>query len=507
MSEQTEYQAESYLPEPAERPCVLVVFGGAGALAQRKLAPALYNLAQDRLLPRAFALLGVARTARTDREYRGILRAAIHEHSRRPPRTDLLERLLGAVHYQALRPGQRADWTELVHRLEEIDARHGTAGCRLLYLATPPQAYAGILAGLHGCGLADKDAGQSATRIVIEKPFGTDRPSAAELNRRLAGWFDEEAIYRIDHFLGKETVQNLLVFRFSNAIFEPLLSNRHVHDVQITVAEDAGVGERGNYYDTTGALRDMVQNHLLQLLCLVAMDPPQGMDLPCVRAQKVKVLRAIASLTAEEAARQVVRGQYKAGEAMNGYRDEPGVAADSQTETFVALRLEVRNARWAGVPFYLRTGKRLARRVSQIVVTFKREKPLLFSPEHCDWRSPNRLIFRLQPAGGISIAFDAKAPGPRLLLRPVRMDFDYERSFDVPGPEAYERLLLDALKGQMCLFAGAHEVDESWRIVDSIRAAWEQPGTCPLREYPCGSWGPYQAAAIFTDQETSWQTT
>ena len=484
---------------------MLVLFGGAGALAQRKLAPALYNLAQDRLLPREFAVLGSARTPRSDDAYRDILRQAVEQHSRRPPKPEVLESLLRQTYYQPLRPDRQADWEELGRRLREIDDRHGTTGGRLLYLCTPPEAYASLISAIGRHGTAAKD-GRPGCRIVIEKPFGSDLDSAARLSGLLGQWFDESAIYRIDHFLGKETVQNLLVFRFSNAIFEPLLNRGWVHDVQITVAEDDGVGERGGYYETAGALRDMVQNHLLQLLCLIAMEPPLRMDGEAIRDEKVKVLRAIGALTPGEVARQTVRGQYAAAGGKPAYRAEPGVAADSQVETYAALRLEVRNPRWAGVPFYLRTGKRLGRRVGEIVVTFKREAVPLFSRPECDWRLPNRLIFRLQPEEGICIAFDAKAPGPRLLLRPVRMAFNYRSSFEMPSPEAYERLLLDALKGESSLFARGDEVEASWQIVDSIRAAWAHAGLPPLLEYPCGNWGPDQAGNVFTDPETSWQT-
>jgi glucose-6-phosphate 1-dehydrogenase len=341
---------------------------------------------------------------------------------------------------------------------------------------------------------------------VVEKPFGTDLRSAEELSDVLGRWFDEPAMYRIDHFLGKETVQNLVVFRFANAIFEPLLCRQCVHDVQITVAEDAGVGERAAYYDRAGALRDMVQNHLLQLLCLVAMDPPLRLTSEAIRDEKVKVLRAIGALTPQEVATRTVRGQYAASGELAAYVDEPGVAPDSQTETYAAVRLEVRNTRWVGVPFYLRTGKRMARRAGEVVVTFRREPIPLFGPESCDWRLPNRLIFRLQPAQGISIVFDAKRPGTGMLLRPVRMEFDYDTSFEMASPEAYERLLLDALRGEGSPFPRADEVTESWKIADSIRAAWDRGEGSGLLRYPCGSWGPDQAAGIFADEETSWQT-
>ncbi len=505
MSTSSDAIAELYLPQPAVHPCALVLFGGAGALAKRKLAPALYNLAADRLLPERFALIGAARTQRSDEQYRQLLRQAVREHSRRPPKADVLDALLSRSFYQPVRPDEADDWRKLAQRLAAIDAETDTDGGRLLYLSTPPASYIQIVESLAAVGIAGPDV-RPPPRIVVEKPFGTDLRSAEQLSEVLGRWFDEPAIYRIDHFLGKETVQNMLVFRFANAIFEPLLCRRYVHDVQITVAEDAGVGERAGYYDHTGALRDMLQNHLLQLLCLVAMDPPLRLTSESIRDEKVKVLKAIGVLTPREVAARTVRGQYAASEQWDGYHDEPGVQGDSSTETYAAVRLEVRNARWVGVPFYLRTGKRLARRVGEVVVTFRREAPPLFGPDSCDWRMPNRLIFRLQPAQGISIGFDAKRPGTDMLLRPVRMDFDYGTSFEMASPEAYERLLLDALRGEGSLFPRGDEVTESWKIVDSIRATWDHVDGCPLLSYPCGSWGPDQTGGIFADTETSWQT-
>ena len=505
MPENGHLDAESFLPVPARRPAVLVLFGGAGSLAQEKLLPALYNLAADGLLPERFAVLAVARTGRNDEAYRALAGQAVRAHSRRPVRTDVLDHLLGCTHYQPVRPDRQGDWAALASRLEGIDAACGTGGGRLFYLATPPEAYGAIIEALSATGLARCDADPPGA-LAVEKPFGGDRAAAEDLNRRLGRCFDESRIHRIDHYLGKETVQNLLVFRFANAVFEPLLNARYVHDVQITVAEDAGVGGRGAYYDGVGALRDMVQSHLLQLLCLVAMEPPSSLSGEAVRDEKVKVLQAIAPLAEDEVAERTVRGQYVAADGAPGYRQEDGVASDSATETYAAVRLSIDNDRWAGVPFYVRTGKRLARRAGEIVVTFVREAGRLFTPEQCPWRGPNRLTFRLQPAEGIAVGFDAKAPGPRMLLRPVRMDFQYASTFEMPSPEAYERLLLDALAGEGALFARADEVAASWGIVDAVRQGWLQRGAPLLRTYRAGTWGPDPSPTLFADPETSWQT-
>ncbi len=505
MSNQDPLQVESLVPRRIDEPRLLVIFGGAGDLAQKKLLPALYNLAQDGLLPKKFAVLGTGRTHRADDDYRSLVRDSVQKHSRRKPQANVLNQFEQCCFYQGADVADAASMAGFAQRIAKIESQCGTGGARLFYVSTPPEAYAEIITAVGDSGLSGgKD---SPTGIIIEKPFGSDLNTSTALNELLNRYFTEPRIYRIDHYLGKETVQNLLVFRFINAIFEPLLNRHYVHDVQITVAETEGIAGRGAYYDQAGALRDMVQNHLFQLLCLIAMDAPVRFDADDIRDEKLAVLKTVGTLTPEQVQVQSVRGQYAAAGDMAGYRQEKAVKADSQTESYVALRLDVANQRWAGVPFYLRTGKRLARKVSEIVVTFRREPVPLLGGLDCNWRDPNKLIFRIQPSEGISIAFDAKLPGQRMLIRPVQMDMDYNRAFDTQSPEAYEMLIFNALAGENSHFPRADAVEQSWKIIDSIRQTWDhQSKLSPLLTYPAGSWGPDAARNLFTDPETRWQT-
>ena len=492
---------ENPLVEGLEHPPVhattLVVFGASGDLSRRKLLPALYNLAHDGALPERFELVGVARGDHLDGDFRDVARASIERFSRRRPERHVLDGLLAEMRYV---PGVFDDddvYGELDRVLREFDDRAGYALNRVFYLATAPQFFPLICeklgaAGLHRCERAD-------TRIVIEKPFGHDLSSARALNACVLSVFEESQVYRIDHYLGKETVQNLMALRFANALFEPVWNRNFVDHVQITAAEDIGIEGRAGYYESAGALRDLVQNHMLQLLSLLTMEPPTALEAKRVRDEKVKVLDAIVPPSAQEVAATAVRAQYGPGVVggvpVAGYRQEEGVAPDSRTETYAALRLHVSNWRWAGVPFYLRTGKRLARRLTEIAVTLKPVPHLAFRGSGSVGVQSNQIILTVQPDEGVSVSLGAKIPGPQMRIRPVNMEFRYGTSFVSESPEAYERLILDAMRGEATLFTRNDEVEAQWRICDPIVHAWEAtPG--PLPQYPAGSGGPAAADTI-----------
>jgi glucose-6-phosphate 1-dehydrogenase len=482
------------LPVP---PTALVIFGATGDLARRKLLPAVYNLAHDGALPDRFRLVGLARADLSDAGFRELAATAIRTHSRRTPDEEVLARLLESATFVSGTFDDPAAYDRLGHTLQRLDEDTGRRLCRLFYLSIAPQFFGVSVRrlGEHGLGTVQG----ADVRIVIEKPFGTTLAEARELNRQLLSVFAEDQVFRIDHYLGKETVQNLMALRFANYMFEPVWNRNFIEHVQITAAEEIGIEGRAGYYDQAGALRDLIQNHLLQLLCLVAMEPPISFSADEVRNEKVKVLRAITPAVPAEVDRIAVRAQYAAGvvggEPVPAYLDEQGVPADSTTETFAAVRLEVENWRWAGVPFYVRSGKRLARRVTEIAVMLKPVPHLGFGQDGSIGARPNQLVLTLQPDEGVALSLNSKIPGPRMLLRPVKMEFLYGAAFLSQSPEAYERLLLDAMRGDATLFTRGDEVEAQWRVVDPIVQAWEAaPGLLP--QYQAGSQGPAAADRI-----------
>ncbi len=484
------------------QPATLVLFGGNGDLARKKLLPALYNLAVQRLLPSAFAVVSAARTPMSDAEFRSQAHDAVAEHSRtRPINEDVWASFAQNLRFVAT--PDDAGYERLARELARVDSEVGTNGNRLFYLATPPPAYAPIVRAIGTHGLR----GPGFSRVVVEKPFGRDLLSAAKLSEVVHEVFREDEVFRIDHYLGKETVQNILVLRFANGIFEPIWNRQYVDHVQITVAESIGIEERAEYYDSAGAMRDIVQNHLLQLLALVGMEPPAAFDDRAVRDEKVKVLRALRPLAPGEAATRTVRGQYAPGyiegAAAAGYREEPGVAARSSTETFVALKCFIDNWRWEGTPFYLRTGKRLPKRATEIAVRFRVAPHRIFTQE-AQGVEANELVLRIQPDEGISLTFGAKVPVQGFRIRSVNMDFVYGASFMVEAPDAYETLVVDAMRGDATLFTRRDEVEQQWAFVDPILESWsmDRPALCV---YPAGSWGPAEADELMARDGRRWR--
>jgi glucose-6-phosphate 1-dehydrogenase len=480
-------------------PCTVVIFGATGDLTHRKLVPALYNLQRERLLPPGFSVIGAARRDWSDDYFRQSLLDEAREHSRSGIQDDVWNSFADGIWYVRVPFDDAEAYKTLAAKLQELDEQRGTSGNRLFYLATPPESYVTIVEQLGAAGLA-RPADGGWVRIIVEKPFGRDLESARALDAEVHRAFDESQVYRIDHYLGKETVQNILVFRFANGIFEPLWNRAYIDHVQITVAESVGIEGRGNYYEQAGAVRDMVQNHMMQLLTLTAMEPPVSYQADAVRDEKVKVLRAIRPVATEDVARATVRGQYGpgtlAGQAVPGYRQEEGVSPQSRTETYVALRFFIENWRWAGVPFFLRTGKRLPKRVSEIAIRFRHVPHMLFDGASLSDIEPNVLAMKIQPDEGISLRFDSKVPGQSNQIRPVTMDFRYNSSFGVESPEAYERLLLDALLGDSTLFTRSDEVQASWSLITPILRAWDGAPAPEFPNYEAGSWGPRAADAL-----------
>ena len=480
-------------------PCVLVVFGASGDLTRRKIFPALYALALRRLLPEQFAVLGAARSEWTDEEFRQQMEAAVREFGRDEFREDVWARLAEATSYKSLDFADESAEDELVAYLEQVDDERGTQGNRVYYLAVPPVAMPTLVEEL-----GSRRATEGWTRLIVEKPFGHDRASAHELNELIWKYFTEEEVFRIDHYLGKETVQNMAALRFANGIFEPIWNRQFIDHVQITVGESIGIEGRANYYEKAGAIRDIFQNHMLQLVALTAMEPPSDFTADSVRNEKVKVLKSIHT----PGPKHVVRGQYGRGYIegieVPGYREEPRVDPASMIETYIAAKLFVDNWRWADTPFYVRTGKRLPRRETTIAIQFKRAPHPPFAEAAAEELRPNVLIVHVQPDEGVSLAIGAKVPGLGMKLRTVHMDFVYGGAFHVEMPEAYERLLLDAMRGDMTLFTRSDEVDEQWAIVDSIVAFWQRDRPA-FPNYAAGTWGPPTADALLHRDGRSWR--
>jgi len=475
----------------------LVIFGATGDLARRKLLPALYNLAHEGALPERFGLVGNARSEMSDEDFRELAIGSIREFSRRAPDEKVLAKLIEGVRYVGGSFDEGAVYERLANVLTELDAAAGQPMNRCFYLSTAPMFFPVIVDLLGQHDLARRD--QAEVRIVIEKPFGRSLEEARDLNAHVLSVFHEQQVFRIDHYLGKETVQNMLALRFANNMFEPLWNRNFIDRVEITASEDIGIGSRAGYYDSAGALRDLVQNHMLQLLSLLCMEPPVAFEADPVRDEKVKVLRAIRAPTIVEVPDMAVRAQYAAGidagEQASGYLDESGVPDQSTTETYAALRFEVSNWRWAGVPMYLRTGKRLARKVTEIAVTLKPVPHSAFQSEQSTGVTPNVLVLTVQPNEGVSLSIGAKIPGTRMAIRTVNMEFSYGTAFLSESPEAYERLITDAMRGDATLFTRNDEVEAQWRLCDPIVKAWEQmPG--PLAQYPAGSQGPEEAEKL-----------
>jgi glucose-6-phosphate 1-dehydrogenase len=489
------------------QPCSIVIFGATGDLTHRKLMPALYNLAADGELPPAVAVVGVARRDKTDEGFRKEVEESVRKFSRQAVRDELWKTFGQSISYHRTEFHDLKGYEALAERLAKIDKERGTRGNRLFYLAVAPDQFDEILTNLKTVGLNSASEGSWA-RVIVEKPFGTDLASARELNRVVSNSFSEEQTYRIDHFLGKETAQNILVLRFANAIFEPLWNTRYIDHIQITTAETLGVEGRAGYYDKSGALRDMVQNHLLQLLCLIAMEAPTDLGADSIRDEKVKTVRSLRRMVGDAVTENVVRGQYSAG-AINGkpvvgYRQEQGVDPKSVTETYVALRLRIDDWRWADTPVYLRVGKRLPKSGTEISIHFKKAPPVLFNKEAVTL-DQNVLVVRIQPDEGISLRMQAKIPGTSLRIEPVKMDFHYGTSFGKPSPEAYERLLLDAMSGDATLFARRDEVEHAWAFIDPIEEKWRKQGEEGLYFYEAGSWGPDQADELLSRDGRAWR--
>ena len=502
--------ADTLRTERIPDPCIMVIFGASGDLTRRKLIPAIFDLERQGMLPAGFTIVGVGRTKMDHDAFRDYLLSAMKEFGQlQDSEKSMWTDFARCLHYLAVDSNIEAEFHSLREALQAIGADRGAGSSMLYYLATPPSMYAPIVRHLGAARMNHPQTETSWTRVVIEKPFGTDLDSARQLNAEVLRVFAEDQVYRIDHYLGKETVQNLLVFRFANGIFEPIWNRNYIDHIQITAAETVGVENRGAYYEEAGTLRDMVQNHMLQLLAHTAMEPPVLFDAQQVRDEKHKVLQAIRPITAETVHRETVRGQYTAGttggKSVPGYRQEPGVSPNSVTETYVALKFSVENWRWAGVPFYVRSGKRLPKRVTEIALQFKQTPHRLFTALGADGYGANGIVIRIQPDEGISLKFSSKIPGSAMRLRPVTMDFRYGQAFGGRLADAYTRLLLDCMLGDATLYARGDSVEAAWSLITPIHHAWESNPESVISPYPAGSWGPKEADALLAADGRRWR--
>jgi len=490
-------------------PTVIVIFGASGDLTARKLIPAVYNLSYDNLLPADFFVVGYGRKPIPDQEFRQLASEAIKEFSRRELKTEVWDRIAQQTTYVAGGYEDKAAFARLAEHIADIEKKLGRDVQALFYISTPPSVFEPILLNLGSSGLAAKHLDeQTQSKVIIEKPFGRDLDSARKLNATLRSHFQEQQVFRIDHYLGKETVQDLLVQRFANAIFEPLWNRNFIDSVQITVAEEVGVGTRGGYYEQSGCLRDMIQNHTMQLLALTAMEPPVSLAAESVRDEKVKVLKAIQPLVVGTGG-DVARAQYLAGmvtgKPVPGYLEEQGIAPQSTTETYAAIRLSINNWRWQGVPFYLRSGKRLPRRVSEIAIQFKRPPGTLFADDGRFDIAFNTLSFQIQPDEGLGLILNGKIPGLETRTQPVKMTFRYATTFGSNTPEAYERLVLDAMIGDSTLFIRGDEAETSWGLYTPVLEDWQNRGRVGMDSYVAGSWGPASSDVLLAKNNHVWR--
>ena len=490
--------------------CIITIFGASGDLTKRKLMPALFDLYKKDLLPEKFAVLGTGRTKFSDDSFRDKMSDEVKKYIQdRPVVVRDIQKFLSHLYYHPMDSSDAESYQEFKNRLRDLDTSLETRGNYIYYLATTPKLYETITSHLGAHGLNDESERNGWKRIVFEKPFGFDLQTARSLNAHIQDTFSENQIYRIDHYLGKETVQNILAFRFANGIFEPLWNRNYIHHIEVTAAESIGVEDRGRYYESAGALRDMIQNHLLQVVATVAMEPPSKFDDKSLRDEKVKVFQSLCPISRQQVAERVVRGQYIEseidGEEIMAYRAEKNVAEDSKTETFAAMRVHIDNWRWGGVPFYIRTGKRLPTRITEVAIHFNKTPHRLFRQHMPELHGDNQLIIRIQPNEGILLRFGMKQPGAGFHITSVDMDFHYKDLGDIDVPDAYERLLLDCVQGDATLYARADAVESCWAFVTPILDAWEQDPECTLYGYPAGSWGPLEASRLFLDSGENWR--